>query len=97
MNDTPDYVIQKQFEIINSRPLSDRIANLFEMTELSRTIIKNRIKERSPDISEIDLKIELFKLFYRFDFDSQTLEKIAEDMKQSLMNDKKDVYNIELI
>ena len=82
MNDTPKHILQKQFEIISSRPLSEKISGLFEMTELSRQIIKNRIKEKNPGISEVDLRIELFKTFYRFDFDKDTLNRIADSMRQ---------------
>lgn len=82
MNDTPKYIQQKQFEIIISKPLKERLNGLFEMTELSRKIIQNRIQTKMPDISEIDLKVELFKAFYRFDYDVETLNGIAENMKQ---------------
>ncbi len=81
MNDTPKYIQQKQFEIIIAKPLKERLNGLFEMTELSRKIILNRIKTKMPDISEIDLKIELFKAFYRYDYDKETLNRIAENMK----------------
>jgi len=56
MNDTPKHVQQKQFEIIIAKPLKVRLKGLFEMTELSRKIIQNRIKTKTPDISEIELK-----------------------------------------
>ena len=82
MNDTPKYILQKQFEIIHAKPLQERIAGLFEMTELSRKIIQNQLKIRNPEFTEIELKIELFKAFYRFDFDPDTLNKIAVSMKQ---------------
>jgi hypothetical protein len=87
MNDTPKYVLQKQFEIIYAKPLKDKIAGLFEMTELSRNIILNQLKIKNPGLSEIDLKIELFKKFYKFDFDIETLNKIAEKMRQFLTNE----------
>ena len=78
MNDTPKCILQKQFEIIYAKPLKDKIAGLFEMTELSRKIILNQLRIKHPDLSEIDLKVELFKTFYKFDFDKETLNKIAE-------------------
>ena len=81
MNDTPKYIQQKQFEIIIAKPLKERLNGLFEMTELSRKIIQNRIKTKKPDISIIDLKIELFKAFYQFDYDKITINKIAKQMK----------------
>jgi len=54
------------------------------MTELSRNIILNQLKIKNPEFSEIDLKIELFKKFYKFDFDDETLNKIADKMRQFL-------------
>lgn len=84
MNDTPKHILQKQFEIIYAKPLKERIAGLFEMTELSRNIILNQLKIKNPELSEIDLKIELFKKFYKFDFDDETLNKIADKMRQFL-------------
>ena len=86
MNDTPEHIRQKQFEIIMAKPLKERLSGLFEMTELSREIIRNRIKAKNPDISEVDLKIELFKTFYRFDFDKKTLDKVAKQMRQYLVD-----------
>ena len=88
MNDTPRYVLQKQFEIMNAKPLRDRILGLFEMTELSRNIILNQLHRKNPELNEIDLKIELFKAFYRIDFDEETLNKIAGKMKEFLLNEQ---------
>ena len=84
MNDTPKYILQKQYEIISAKPLKERIKGLFELTELSRKIIRNRIKNKFPGISETDLKIELFRIFYKQDFDKETLARITEQMKQNL-------------
>ncbi len=83
MNDTPRNILLKQFEIMNSKTLKEKFECLFELTDLSRTIIQNRIKERNPDISEIELKVELFKTFYRFDFDEVTLNEIANHIRQN--------------
>lgn len=73
--------MKKQFEIIHSKPLKERVENMFEMTELSRKIIQNRIRLKTPDISEIELKIETFKTFYRQDFDNETLEQVISSMR----------------
>ena len=82
MNDTPKHILKKQFEIINAKPSKERIGGLFEMTELSRKIIQNQIKTKNPEISEIDLKVELFKTFYRFDYEPNILNQIADEMRQ---------------
>ncbi len=89
MNDTPKHIRQKQFDIINSKSLRERIEGLFEMTELSRKIILNQIHQKNPELNEIELKIELFKAFYRFDFDNETLSRICDDMKEYLIREQK--------
>ncbi|MBN1633659.1 MAG: hypothetical protein JW917_05800 [Ignavibacteria bacterium] len=76
MNDTPEHILKKQFELYNSLSSEEKIKHLFDLTILSRKIITNRIKEEFPDISEPELKIELFKRFYRTDFDTETMGKI---------------------
>lgn len=91
MDDTPKHVLQKQFGIMYSKPLKDKIRNLFEMTELSRSIILNQLRLRNPHLSEVELKIEVFKTFYRSDFDEETLHKITSEMKEFL--EKNQPYN----
>ena len=87
MNDTPKYILQKQFEIIYAKPLIEKLNGIFEMTELSRKIIRNQIHSKNPDLSEIDIKIELFKAFYKFDFNNETLTLISEKMRQFLIKE----------
>ena len=82
MNDTPKYILEKQFEIVMTKPLKERVNELFEMTELSRRIIQNRIEANNPDIQEVELKVELFKAFYRSDFDDHLLNQIVDSMKR---------------
>jgi hypothetical protein len=91
MNDTPKYILQKQFDIIYAKPLNERLAGLFEMTELSRSIIQNQLVLKRPELTEIEVKIEFFKIFYRFDFDEETLNRIAENMKEFLVKTKSPV------
>ncbi len=81
MNDTPTYILQKQFDIINNKPLRERLLNVFDLTELSINIISNRIKSKNPGISDIDLKVELFKIFYKDDFNSEELRIIINEIK----------------
>ena len=83
MNDTPRYILQKQFEIIHAKPLKERLEGLFEMTELSRNIIRNQLRLKHPGMTEKETEVELFKTFYRFDFDEETLNRIAEEMRLS--------------
>lgn len=86
MNDTPDYIIKKQFDIIYNRPISEKIRSLFEMTELSRNIILNQLRLKNPGMSKVDLQIELFRVFYREDFSPEKLDRIAQQMREYLMS-----------
>ena len=88
MNDTPKHILQKQFDIIYAKPLKERIAGVFEMTELSRKIIQNQLLLKHPELTEVEVKIELFKIFYRSDFDKETLIRISENMKTFLLQTK---------
>ncbi|HRQ69882.1 MAG TPA: hypothetical protein PLW78_06240, partial [bacterium] len=65
MNDTPKHILQKQLEIINKRSDAEKIERWLELTELSRTIILDQLREKHPEMSERDLIAELFKIFYR--------------------------------
>ncbi len=82
MNDTSQDILQKQYDIVMAKPLKKRLDSLFEMTDLSRKIIQNRIIANNPNITEVDLKVELFKVFYQFDFDRHLLYQIADSIKQ---------------
>ena len=82
MNDTTRDIRQKQFEIVMAKPLKRRLEGLFEMTDLSRKIIQNRIIAKNPEISEVELKVELFKVFYQSEFDEHSLQQIADSIKQ---------------
>lgn len=88
MDDTPDYIKKKQFDIIMSKPFSERLHMAFDMIDFSRTLIKSGIKRENPDISPVELHIELFRAFYKNDFDEQTLNKIISQMRDFLL--KKD-------
>lgn len=82
MNDTSREILQKQYEIVMAKPLKRRLDGLFEMTDLSRKIIQNRIIAKNPKISVIELKVEMFKAFYKSDFDELSLQQIADSIRQ---------------
>lgn len=86
MDDTPQHIKQKQYDIIMSKPLKERIYMAFDMIDFSRSLIRSSIKRDIPDISPIDLHLELFRRFYKNDFDDETMEKIISQMKEYLIN-----------
>lgn len=82
MNDTPKHILQKQLEIINKRSDAEKIERWLELTELSRTIILDQLREKHPEMSERDLIAELFKIFYKNDFTPEKLNIIAESIRE---------------
>ena len=82
MNDTPQHIFKKQFDIIYKRSDAEKIERWLELTELSRTIILDQLREKHPEMSERDLIAELFKIFYRNDFTPEKLNIIAESIRE---------------
>lgn len=78
MTDTPDFVYQKQFDIIFSKTPRERFLMGFEMMDSVHQIVENSIRKHNPTISEIDIRVAVFKRYYQNDFSSQELEKIAK-------------------
>jgi hypothetical protein len=77
MTDTPDFVYQKQFDIIFSKTPKERFQMGFDMIESVKSIVENSIRKETPAISDIDLRIAVFKRYYQNDFSSQQLETIG--------------------
>jgi len=53
--------------------------------KLSRKIIQHQILAKHPGMNKNELQVELFKVFYRCDFDEETLNRIAESMRKFLL------------
>jgi len=83
MLDTPDYILKKQFEIINSKSIKEREKLIFDQTMSAIEIIKKRIKLQNPEISDKELKIEFFKIFYKNDFSEVEMNKIVDFFRQN--------------
>ena len=77
MSDTPDFIYQKQFDIIFSKPAKERYLMGFDMIESVKRIVENSIRKEIPAISDSDLRIAVFKRYYQNDFSPNQLETIA--------------------
>jgi len=80
MLDTTDEMIQKQREIIFAKTLNERFLIGAETITFGRIMIENSIKQAKPDISELELKIAVFKRYYENSFSKNELEKIINSM-----------------
>ena len=81
MTDTSEDARQKQREIILSKTVQERLVMGLQMMEDVRQIVLNSIRIKNPGISEVDLKIEFVKRYYKNDFSPERLADIIQWFK----------------
>jgi hypothetical protein len=77
MHDTPPHIQKKQLEILMNRPDSERLRSLLDLTDFSRSIILDQLRENHAEWGERELAAELFRTMYRDFFDRDSLERIS--------------------
>ena len=77
MKDTTAEIEKKQREILMAKSPGERLAICLEMTDFAHELVESGIKAKTPNISCFDLKAEVFKRFYKNDFEGEELERIA--------------------
>ena len=80
--DTPDHIRKLQNEIFLKNSLPRRFELGFQMIESVKKIVENSIRLKNPQISDIDLKVEVFERFYKNDFSEEKKEDIIKAMRQ---------------
>ena len=80
MNDTSLKMRKKQLEIIHAKTSSERAMMGIDMIDSVKKIVTNSIKNRHPEYSELELKVAVFKRYYRNDFTPDQMEKIIQGM-----------------
>lgn len=83
MKDTTDQILKKQFEIIYSKPLKERFLMTFDMIEFALKQAENNIRSQNPGISDIDLRIAVFNLFYKNDLPEKIRNSVKNKMRSS--------------
>lgn len=81
MNDTPPEIRKKQLEIIFSKTEEERFRMGLQMIDFVRQAARNRVREKNPGISELELKVEVFRQTYKEDFPPEEMEKIVQFMR----------------
>jgi hypothetical protein len=81
MTDTPAHIYQLQYEIIASKPMSERIQLGYETIDTTRLWIENSIRLSLPDISKTDLAITVFLRYYQNDFSEAQLGQIIQSIR----------------
>ena len=80
MKDTSDEILQIQREIFYKKTSSERFLIGSELVNFGRIIVESNIKQSNPDISELDLRLEVFKRCYESYFSKDELENIFKSM-----------------
>ena len=86
MLDTTTEMVQKQREIFFLKTSNERFLIGAETIAFGRIMVEISIKQKEPDISEIDLKISVFKRYYESMYSKDELEKIINSMKYYYSN-----------
>lgn len=82
MQDTTEEILNIQRQIFNNKTPQERFLIGNDLINLGRTIVESSIKQQNVNISDIDLKIEVFKRYYSNYFDVKELELIIFAMKK---------------
>ena len=80
MNDTPDFIARKQFEIVFAKPLIERLRMIDSLFMFNRQLAIDRIKKIQPLIPENELKFELIKAYYGTELSPEFLEGIRQKL-----------------
>ena len=78
MNDTPDFIAQKQFDIIYAKPVLERFKILDDMVRFTRQQTVNRITARLPNLTQNQLKYEIIKEYYGQEIGDLQLKEIHD-------------------
>ncbi len=88
MLDTTAEMLQKQRDIFFSKTSSERFLIGAETIAFGRIIVESSIKQKEPNISELDLKISVFRRYYESFFSKIELENIIDSMKYYYLHHK---------
>jgi hypothetical protein len=81
MKDTPDFIIQKQFEIIYAKSNRQKLEMTFEMMELSFDMAYHLVKRQNPDFTHRQIIAKRFEMMYYKDFSPEELQRIVEHLE----------------
>jgi len=81
MTDTTPEINRIQFDIMLSKSESERFRIGEELITFGRKVLESSIRQENPGISEIDLKIEVFKRCYSSFYSKEEQVRIIHSLK----------------
>jgi len=80
MDDTCPEIASKFQDLIMQKSGEQRLMMGFSMYDTARQIVQSAIYNKHPDITESDLKKEIFVRFYGLDFCRADIEKVISSI-----------------
>jgi hypothetical protein len=77
MKDTLPYIKKLQLEIMLSKSISERFRIGDELNTFGRKVLENSILLEHPEISDVELKIKVFRRCYSTFYSPDELDKIV--------------------
>ena len=84
MTDTTSEILTKQIEIFLMKSESERFRIGNDLNKFGRKVVESSIRQDHPGISQIDIKIEVFKRCYNDFYSPDELSRIILSMKNYL-------------
>ena len=86
MKDTSPHMEQKFREMLMTRSNEERFMMGISMFDTARHIVISSIKHENPDISEEELRVQIFLRFYGSDFSTVEKKKIIAYLRKHTPN-----------
>jgi hypothetical protein len=81
LNDTSPEMAERFRRVLRERSGSDRVRIVSDMFEMARALVTASVKAQRPEISDADLRGEVFRRFYASDFTPEDLASIVDRLK----------------
>lgn len=64
MNDTPEHIAKKQFDILYAKTAKEQFGMAIEMSEFGHRLAQRRVSKANPGLSPLELKMRVFRAYY---------------------------------
>ena len=81
MNDTPPEVVAEFTALLMKRSEGERAMMAFEMFDMARALMTADIRARHPDITDSELRVQIFERTYGNEFDEAARAEIARRIR----------------
>jgi len=81
MQDTPEHILQKQFDIIYQKSNYEKLMMSLEMMQLSYDMAYDLIKKQNPMLSHRQIISKRFAMMHGAEFSEEELHRICQHLE----------------